>query len=78
MVLDLSELMEPNGRGWEAAKLDSAYVDKLLPGIVGFTIDTDQVDVQLRLSQQNNVDDRAKVTAALAAARFASGRWLRR
>ena len=65
MVLDLSLLMETDGSPWEAAKLDSAYVDKLLPGIVGFTIEVDQVDVQLRLSQQNNADDQAKVRAAL-------------
>lgn len=65
MVLDLSALMEPDGSPWEAAKLDSAYVDKLLPGIVGFTIEVDHVDVQLRLSQQNNADDQTKVRAAL-------------
>lgn len=65
MVLDLSALMEPDGSPWEAAELDSAYVDKLLPGIVGFTIEVDHVDVQLRLSQQNNADDQAKVRAAL-------------
>lgn len=65
MVLDLSALMEPDGSPWEAAKLDSAYIDKLLPGIVGFIIEVDHVDVQLRLSQQNNLDDQAKVRAAL-------------
>jgi transcriptional regulator len=65
MVLDLSALMEPDGSPWEAAKLDSAYVDKLLPGIVGFTIEVDDIDVQLRLSQQNNADDQTRVRAAL-------------
>lgn len=67
MVLDLSALMEPEGSGWDAAQLDSAYVDKLLPGIVGFTIDVEQIDVQLRLSQQNKADDQKRVRAALAA-----------
>lgn len=67
MVLDLSALMEPENSPWVAAKLDSAYVDKLLPGIVGFTIEVDDIDVQLRLSQQNNADDQHKVRAALGA-----------
>lgn len=67
MVLDLSALMEPDGSPWEAARLDSAYVDKLLPGIVGFTIEVDHVDVQLRLSQQNNADDQTRVRASLNA-----------
>ncbi|QUS39895.1 FMN-binding negative transcriptional regulator [Tardiphaga alba] len=67
MVLDLSALMEPDGSPWEAAKLDIAYIDKLLPGIVGFAIEVDHVDVQLRLSQQNNADDQRKVRAALGA-----------
>ena len=65
MVLDLSALMEPDGSPWQAATLDSAYVEKLLPGIVGFTIDVDDIDVQLRLSQQNNADDQTRVRAAL-------------
>jgi transcriptional regulator len=67
MVLDLSALMEPAGSPWDAANLDSAYVDKLLRGIVGFTIEVEHIDVQLRLSQQNNAGDLAKVRAALNA-----------
>lgn len=66
MVLQLSDLMEPDGSGWEAARLDPAYVEKLLPGIVGFAIEVEKVDVQLRLSQQNNAEDRQRVKAALA------------
>lgn len=67
MVLDLSVLMEPADSHWKAAKLDSSYVDKLLPGIVGFTIEVEHIDVQLRLSQQNNADDQTRVRAALVA-----------
>lgn len=66
MVLDLSALMEPEDSPWKAETLDSAYVDKLLPGIVGFTIEVDHVDIQLRLSQQNNAEDQMKVRAALS------------
>ena len=67
MVLDLSALTEPRGSPWDAELLDPNYVDKLLPGIVGFTIEVDEIDVQLRLSQQNNQDDQIRVRSALAA-----------
>lgn len=67
MVLMLSALMEPNGSPWEAERLDETYVDKLLLGVVGFRIEVDEVDVQLRLSQQNNQDDQRRVRNALAA-----------
>lgn len=66
MVLDLSALMEPPDSPWHAATLDSGYVEKLLPGIVGFTIAVESVDIQLRLSQQNIAEDRVRVRAALA------------
>ncbi len=65
MVLDLSALMEPADSSWGAATLDEAYVDKLLPGIVGFIVEVEQVDTQLRLSQQNNTGDQRRVRAAL-------------
>ena len=67
MVLKLSALMEPNGSPWEAERLDETYLDKLLSGIVGFRIEVGEVDVQLRLSQQNNQDDQIRVRNALAA-----------
>jgi transcriptional regulator len=66
MVLDLSALMEPAGSPWEAERLDEAYVSKLLPGIVGFTIEVETVETQLRLSQQNNSADQKKVREALS------------
>ena len=64
MVVELSMLMEPADSPWRP---DPAYVDKLLPGIVGFEITVTGVETQLRLSQQNNLEDRRRVTAALTA-----------
>ncbi|WP_159992445.1 FMN-binding negative transcriptional regulator [Roseomonas sp. 18066] len=64
MVLRLSREMEPAGSAWQP---DTAYVDKLVPGILGFTIAVTGVETQLRLSQQNNDDDRGRVRAALEA-----------
>lgn len=40
-------------------------MEKLLPGIVGFHIEITDIKTQLRLAQQNGVDDRLKVLAAL-------------
>lgn len=63
MVLRLSQVMEPADSAWAA---DAEYVDRLLPGIVGFEIEVTRAQAQLRLSQQNNTEDRARVHAALA------------
>jgi transcriptional regulator len=66
MVLKLSALMEPADSSWKAERLDSTYVDRLLPGIVGFEIDVQEVETQLRLSQQNSAEDQRRVREAFA------------
>jgi transcriptional regulator len=65
MVLRLSETMEPPSSDWKAADIDKAYVDRLVPGIIGFEIEISHVQAQIRLSQQNGEADRKRVLAAL-------------
>lgn len=67
MVLRLSAEMEPEGSPWRAERLDPAYVSRLVPGILGFTIAVSGVETQLRLSQQNGGEDRRRVREALEA-----------
>lgn len=64
IVVRLSKEMEPAGSPWHINTVDE-YVDRILPGIVGFTIDIDSIETQLRLAQQNVVDDRRRVLSAL-------------
>jgi len=64
IVVRLSKEMEPPGSPWDVDGVD-AYVDKILPGIVGFTIDIESIETQLRLAQQNVMDDRHRVLRAL-------------
>jgi transcriptional regulator len=66
IVVRLSREMEPDGSPWSIDTVDE-YVDRILPGIVGFTIDIDSIETQLRLAQQNIVEDRNRVLAALEA-----------
>jgi transcriptional regulator len=63
MVLDLSRLMEPADTAWAA---DLTYVDSLVDGVVGFDLEILRIDAQVRLSQQNDLDDRRRVHAALS------------
>ena len=65
MVMRLSETMEPPDSSWKASTVDPSYIDRLLPGIIGFEVDVVAVETQLRLSQQNGIEDRTKVHAAL-------------
>jgi transcriptional regulator len=67
MVLDLAGLMEPLDSDWTP---DSAYVDSLVGDIVGFELEILRLDSQVRLSQQNGMDDRRRVHAALSAGGF--------
>jgi transcriptional regulator len=67
MVKRLSAVMETPDSGWTIERLDPSYIDKLIPAIVGFEIDVDSVETQLRLSQQNNIEDRNRVYQALSA-----------
>ena len=64
IVTRLSKETEPPGSPWHVGSID-AYVDRMLPGIVGFTVDMDRIETQLRLGQQNNLDDRHGVLNAL-------------
>lgn len=64
IVVRLSQEMEPAGSPWHIDRV-SEYVDRILPGIVGFTIDIDSIETQLRLAQQNVMDDRHRVLHAL-------------
>ena len=64
IVVELSSIMEPRTSRWTPESVDS-YIDKILPGIVGFHIDIMSVETQLRLAQQNGADDRRRVHRAL-------------
>lgn len=64
IVVELSSLMEPPESPWTPGSVDS-YIDKILPGIVGFHIDIMSIETQLRLAQQNGPDDRRRVYRAL-------------
>jgi transcriptional regulator len=64
IVVRLSKEMEPAGSPWHIDSVDE-YVDRILPGIVGFTIDIESIETQLRLAQQNVMDDRHRVLRAL-------------
>lgn len=64
IVVAYSNELEPAGSGWSVDTI-SDYVDKILPGIVGFHIEIADTQTQLRLAQQNSLDDRLKVLAAL-------------
>jgi transcriptional regulator len=64
IVVRLSKEMEPAGSPWHIDTVD-AYVDRILLGIVGFTIDIESIETQLRLAQQNVIDDRQRVLQAL-------------
>lgn len=61
-----SDELEPPGSTWSIHGTGD-YVDRLLPGIVGFHIEIADIQTQLRLAQQNTMDDRNRVHAALAA-----------
>lgn len=67
MVKTLSGMMEPPRTGWLIGDLDQNYIDRLIPGIVGFEIDIARFETQLRLSQQNNDEGLASVYSALSA-----------
>lgn len=64
IVVAYSNELEPPMSGWSIDSIPD-YVEKLLPGIVGFHIEITDIKTQLRLAQQNGVDDRLKVLAAL-------------
>lgn len=64
IVVELSSIMEPSASPWTPKSVDS-YIDKILPGIVGFHIDIMSVETQLRLAQQNGPDDRRRIYRAL-------------
>lgn len=64
IVMAYSNELEPPGSGWSVDTIPD-YVEKLLPGIVGFHVEIADIQTQLRLAQQNNLDDRLKVLAAL-------------
>ena len=66
MIFDLSDQMEAPDSPWQVSRVDPAYVEKLLPAIAGFVVEVENVEIQLRLSQQNGPEDRRRVKAALA------------
>lgn len=68
IVVRLSKEMEPAGSPWNIDTV-AEYVDRILPGIVGFTIDIEGIETQLRLAQQNVMDDRHRVLRALESGR---------
>ena len=64
IVVRLSKEMEPENSRWHIDSV-AEYVDRILPGIVGFTIDIESIETQLRLAQQNALNDRLGVLYAL-------------
>lgn len=64
MVVRLSHEMDPPSSGWSPESI-GPYTDKLLPRIVGFHIDITAIETQLRLAQQNGMDDRVRVHRVL-------------
>lgn len=64
IVVAYSNELEPPMSGWSVDSIPD-YVEKLLPGIVGFHIEITDIKTQLRLAQQNGVEDRLKVLDAL-------------
>ncbi len=64
IVMAFCNELEPPSSGWSVTSIPD-YVDKLLPGIVGFYIDITDIQTQLRLAQQNSIEDRVRVLEAL-------------
>ena len=64
IVVRLSREMEAHDSPWNIDQVED-YVDRILPGIVGFTIDISSIETQLRLAQQNTLTDRRRVLRAL-------------
>jgi transcriptional regulator len=60
MVVRLSNEMDPPSSPWTPESI-GPYIDKLLPGIVGFDIEITDIQSQLRLGQQNEPDDCRRV-----------------
>lgn len=65
MAVRLSSEMEPPASGWSPQHVGE-YIDRLLPGIVGFHVEITGIQTQLRLAQQNGMDDRRRVHRALS------------
>jgi arylformamidase len=64
MAVRLSSEMEPPTSGWSPQHVGD-YIDRLLPGIVGFHVEITGIQTQIRLAQQNGMDDRDRVHRAL-------------
>lgn len=65
MVERLSAELEPAGSGWNTSQI-VAYTEQLMPYIVGFIIEIEQIETQIRLGQTNNPADRRRVLTALS------------
>jgi transcriptional regulator len=59
-----ARVFEPAGGSWRMEAVEG-YVDRLVGAIVGFEIPIETLECQVRLGQQNNQDDRARVRDAL-------------
>lgn len=71
MVEQLSAELEPAGSPWRSDQI-VPYTERLMPFIVGFSIEIEQVEAQLRLGQTNTPEDRARVLAGLEAGQGAA------
>ena len=65
MVERLSEELEPEGSGWDPGQI-VPYTERLMQYIVGFSIEIERIDTQVRLGQANTPEDRRRVLAALS------------
>lgn len=65
MVERLSEDLEPEGSGWDPGQI-VPYTERLMQYIVGFSIEIERIDTQVRLGQANTPEDRRRVLAALS------------
>lgn len=57
----------PRSPQWSMSSLPSDFVDDLCRGIVGFAIDVTRIEGKLKLSQNRDPEDRARVMASLGA-----------
>ncbi|MFG1360986.1 FMN-binding negative transcriptional regulator [Xanthobacter pseudotagetidis] len=65
LIVRSCDEMEPAGSGWNVRDVD-AYLERLLPAIIGFRIEVSAVRTIFRLAQHNGAEDREGVRAGLA------------
>lgn len=65
LIVRSCDEMEPAGSGWNVRDIDG-YLERLLPAIIGFSVEVASVKAIFRLAQHNSAEDRKGVLAGLA------------